>query len=335
MDVDMFGRRTFDEERVKILKFLVRQKIDSVFSDDIKPADPLKVFVKQEPHKISKIQEGRERLIQAVSLVDTMIDRILFGEMLRVASSPEMVGMTPCLVGWAPWHSGWRLIQKKFGDNSMSIDRKAWDWTVQEWLVSFWNIFLKEMHPGAPVWWSTLVDYRLDQLFYHAIFKFQDGLMVVQEHPGIMKSGCLLTLILNSVSQVYLHCVAMMRIGQEPTFNIPFCVGDDTIMNVMDCAQSYATALSTLCVVKEVEITNGFHEFVGFLFDKTGFYPAYFLKHIFAIRHVDEKEIESTMQNYQMLWYNSEFMLSIIRRVLFQISPSLVLSDRALRKLAG
>jgi len=39
--------------------------------------DPVRVFVKNEPHKLSKIQTGRVRLIMSVSIIDKMIEMLL------------------------------------------------------------------------------------------------------------------------------------------------------------------------------------------------------------------------------------------------------------------
>ena len=55
--------------------------------------DPIKVFVKQEPHKMSKIKQERYRLISGVSLVDTLVDRLLLQWLAQ--NVVEHVGETP------------------------------------------------------------------------------------------------------------------------------------------------------------------------------------------------------------------------------------------------
>lgn len=125
MYVDELGNRRYDTFRVSALEFMVRERWNALGK-----SDPLKVFVKQEPHKMAKIQEGRYRLISAVSLVDTMIDRILFRTMWAKALSKPL--RTPSAVGWVPLSGGWRSIRQMLPGRTVAIDKSAWDWTVQE-----------------------------------------------------------------------------------------------------------------------------------------------------------------------------------------------------------
>ena len=39
--------------------------------------DPIRVFVKNEPHSSKKLEEGRVRLIMSVSIVDQLVERVL------------------------------------------------------------------------------------------------------------------------------------------------------------------------------------------------------------------------------------------------------------------
>lgn len=323
--VDDFGMKVYDEERVAMLYYLVKERFDYMLNTNRIESDPIKVFIKQEPHKLSKLEEQRYRLIHGVSLVDCMIDRVLFGAMMRTASSPLNVLRTPCVVGWNPTRGGWRALVSKFTEGGFSIDRSAWDFTVQEWLVEMWQDFIIDMHPNAPSWWVTMVKHRFTALFYMARFKFSDGVEVQQELPGIMKSGCLLTLLLNSVAQSIVHSVVMKRLGRDPLENTPWCAGDDTIMHPCSYADSYHAELSRLCIVKEAEITQGYTEFIGFLFNSSGFIPAYWKKHLYQLRHLDQGIESEAIVSYQYLWYNWPPVLKYIQDFAFRISPSLVL----------
>lgn len=334
MTTDERGQRIFNEERLSILRFLVEDRWAAIVSGEEPPADPLRVFVKQEPHKIEKIEDGRMRLIQAVSLVDTMIDRILFGEMARKATAPQNVLTTPCTVGWSQMNGGWKLLRSKYPHGAVSIDRKAWDWTVRGWLVDFWERFLISLHPGAPEWWQKAVRYRMTQLFREARFMFSDGVLIVQPEPGIMKSGCLLTLILNSVSQTILHVMAMSALGLDPMESLPLSCGDDTIQSWFKDIDKYVEQLSKYCIVKEAERTTDYIEFVGFIFDNTGFTPAYWAKHLFVLAHTDLSVLKDTLVSYMYNYYNEPGMLSFIRSMMFRIDPSAVLSDEELRAVA-
>lgn len=322
---DDHGDRTYDAGRLQMLKSLCLQRYQRLLHDGLE-ADPLKVFVKQEPHKESKLAEGRYRLISGVSLVDTVIDRILFGPMMRRILSPANVLRTPCAVGWAPNRGGWRYLATYYRDG-FSIDRKAWDWTVCEWLVVIWEQFLKNLHPDHPAWWAGLVTKRFTSLFYTAVFSFPDGQLVQQASPGIMKSGCLLTLLLNSVGQSVLHILAQLRLGKDPLDNMPMAMGDDTLQRPFDYMEPYAEKLAEMALVKEAEYTHGYCEFAGFIINVNGYYPAYWKKHLYMLRHVDPTVIREVLTQYQMLWYLEPNMLSYIRGITWKINPEWVLSD--------
>lgn len=325
---DDHGNRTYDETRLTLVKQLAKQRYLDLLNGTL-ISDPLKVFVKQEPHKIEKIREGRYRLIMGVSLIDTIVDRVIFGELLRTASRPSNILRTPCAVGWAPNRGGWRFISM-FTRDGFSIDRKAWDWTVTEWLVQIWEQFIKDLHPDHPNWWSNLVSIRFTCLFYSARFNFPDGQLIQQDTPGIMKSGCLLTLLLNSVGQTILHVLVHLRLKKNPYHNIPISMGDDTLQRPFDFMEPYAVELAKMALIKEAEYTHGYSEFIGFIYTKTGYYPAYWKKHLYQLRHLDPSVMRETLISYQMLWYHEPSMLKFIRGIAWKIDPSWVLTNQQL-----
>lgn len=61
------------------------------------------------------------------------------------------------------------------------VDKSAWDWTVQGWVVDAWKIALKRL---------CVAPERFVALFESAVFRFHDGTRVQQDGKGIMKSGC-------------------------------------------------------------------------------------------------------------------------------------------------
>lgn len=335
IDTDEQGNRVYDESRVAVLRYLTLERFNYMLENDFVDCDPIKIFIKQEPHKLRKLEEQRYRLIHGVSLVDCMLDRVLFGEMCRNASHPNHILKTPCVVGWNPMRGGWRALALEFPDGGLSIDRTAWDFTVQEWLVELWQDFLLDMHPNAPAWWQKMLRLRFTALFYSARFRFSDGVEIRQMIPGIMKSGCLLTLLLNSVGQTMVHAIVMHRLNLDPFENMPWCAGDDTLQHPCDYSDRYHEELDALCLIKEAEETKDYAEFVGFLFDKTGFYPSYWKKHLYQLRHLDPGVEMEALVSYQYLWYNWPPMLRLIQDFAFRVSPSLVIPHSLLRARAN
>lgn len=309
-----------DPTRVEYVRATVLERIEALRNDSY--ADPLKVFIKKEPHKISKIQDGRLRLISAVSLVDALVDRILFGWLLRRALST--VGKTPCLLGWSPVRGGWRYIYQRFGDRPVAcLDKSSWDWTVQKWLVQLWFKFVVGLAVNAPDWWLQLAAERFEHLFCTSNFFFADGTIVKQKHPGIMKSGCLLTLILNSVGQSLLHYVAALRLNMSPTRHQPISVGDDTTQISFEQLQEYVREIEKLgAKVKGFKVRN-WVEFCGFAFAGGTCIPAYWEKHLFKICYGN---IEDKITSYQAIYANEPVMFKYMNGIAASIDPGLVLS---------
>lgn len=312
-----------DPVRLRLVRLTVRQRFNELLAGN-DYADPIKVFVKPEPHKPEKMRQKRWRLISAVSLVDTMVDRVLFGWLGRQAL--QQVGKTPCLVGWSPIRGRWRLMQYAYENKPVCcLDKSSWDWTVQPYMVRLWKRFLKNMAVGAAPWWCDMVDRRFKMLFQEAEFKFSDGTIVKQAGGGIMKSGCYLTLLLNSVSQSMLHYLANYRLGKNPLSYQPHCVGDDTVQVSFPYLEDYVKQFEALgAKVKGFKVQH-WVEFCGFAFANNTCFPAYWQKHLYKLRFAPN--LEETLKMYQVLYANEPVMLKYLRAVARQLNPALVLSD--------
>nr|QQO81415.1 RNA-dependent RNA polymerase [Soybean thrips sobemo-like virus 7] len=293
-------------------------------------ADDLRVFVKPEPHKITKLEEGRLRLISAVSFVDTMVDRILFGWLADVALSSTW--KTPCMVGWSPIKGGWRAMANRFV-KPMALDRSAWDWTVQQWLVEAWLGFIFAVAIDPPDWWIAAVTDRFEMLFFHARFRFQDGTVIKQPRVGIMKSGCYLTLLLNSVSQVIIHAVAMLQLGLNPFRSMPLAFGDDTIQESEGLdVNTYIAELSKLGPkLKSPRIARDV-EFIGFLMGEK-FTPAYTSKHLYKLEY--SERLPEYLESMQCLYAHHPTMQAVLRRIAARRCPEVVLPTNYVLAFAG
>nr|QZZ63405.1 hypothetical protein [Nelson Sobemo-like virus 1] len=309
-----------DPDRYQLVRKTVYNRLMRLISqEDI--ADDIQVFVKQEAHKLSKIEEGRLRLISAVSLVDTLVDRILFSWIGRKAFIAP--GKTPCLVGWSPLRGGWKRMLNKYGNKqTLCLDKEAWDWTVPPFLVDCWLQTILELAQDPAEWWVTAVRQRFRMLFEKATFRFSDGTRVQQKTKGVMKSGCYLTILLNSMSQSMLHYYANMRMGKDPDENQPNTIGDDTVQLAFDEYPEYVRILESIGVkIKGAEIKN-FVEFAGFAFANNTVWPAYYKKHLFNAAH--SENLNEFLEQMQTLYINEPVMWNFFRRVAREINPDLL-----------
>nr|UNZ11822.1 putative RNA-dependent RNA polymerase [Tartas insect-associated virus] len=306
----------FDEGRVELLKQTVWYRFVQLLNGETS-CDTINVFVKPEPHSEQKAKENRWRLISAVSLVDTMIDRILFGWLGRV--SLETVGLTPCLVGWTPLYGGWKELARLYQGNSvLCLDKSAWDWTVPGWLVLLWLRFILEITAGASDWWKSLICFRFRMLFKEAVFRFSDGTIVFQCGLGIMKSGCFLTLILNSLGQSFVHYLANIRLGRAPKVGQPRSVGDDTVQKEPEDVESYVKEIQKMgFVVKGVD-PQDWVEFCGFGMTIETCVPLYWKKHLFKLQFASD--LGGVLRAYQVIYANVEHALAFFQKIAIKVS---------------
>lgn len=320
-DVFNYENEKCDPERVEMVKLAVMSRMQMMMQGTV-TYDDINVFIKPEPHKVAKIREGRWRLISAVSLIDTMIDRILLGWLTRQALNT--VGRTPCLAGWSPMRGGWRYMWHRFGNKPVvCLDKSSWDWTVQPYLVDLWLEFLLELPIGATVEWKHLLRCRFEALFRSPVFQFKDGTRVTQGVCGIMKSGCYLTLLLNSVGQSMAHYLAMIRCSLSPYLCQPVCIGDDTVQEEVPDLEAYVRALQSVgAKIKGAKVRN-WVEFAGFAFAKDTCVPAYWRKHLFSLQYGD---LALKLESYQYLYANEPVMFRLISDLAAQSHPELAMT---------
>lgn len=197
------------------------------------PPPTVRLFVKPEPHKIEKIQEGRLRLIWAMPLAYQLIHRFFFGPSLaaELANFEDI----PTKVGMAWVRGGAHRVYKSLDDGSdeiADVDKRSWDLSVPAWLIQMdcevrWRLCL---NPN-PIWEHCLRACYQSLLVSRVIFS--DGTILVQDVslPGIVRSGSMITISGNSRMQVILKvlfCVEEHKI-YDPVRHKLIAIGDDTL----------------------------------------------------------------------------------------------------------
>jgi len=263
--------------------------------------DPLKVFVKNEPHTAKKLSEGRYRLITCVSLVDQMVDRVLMYPWLFL--EVREVARLNSKNGWAPLPEGYRLLRKVFpADRSLAIDKTAWDWTMPAWVVAAYIEMRLSGCKGldddyANALWSRM--YFL--LGPGALYRLPSGEVVRQKVFGLQKSGGLPTLSLNGFAQRSQTLLALIRLGWKER-PVEWDLGDDVLMNVDwndEKVRLFVDELGkTGCLVKHALRSR---EFAGYKYEARHVNPLYPQRHRYTLRHVGEQE-QDLLQAYFMLY---------------------------------
>lgn len=278
--------------------------------------DPVRLFVKQEPHTASKLAEGRYRLISSVSLVDQIVERMLFGPQNRAEiamwdSIPSKPGMGLTLKSQA---------RKIFSDLAVKhtqcpayeADISGFDWTVQDW--ELWaDVEIRIKLCGAGVDLAQCMRNRF-YCFMNSVFQLSDGTLIQQCSPGVMKSGSYCTSSTNS----RIRCLMAEIIGS------PWCIamGDDSVEGYVENAKEKYDALGHKCKDYKVCESDGLSlRSVGFCshyIDSNGAYLTSWAKTLFKHLHSRDEEFS----DIEVELCNSPMWPSI-RRYLVQETPSL------------
>jgi hypothetical protein len=202
--------------------------------------DPLRIFIKQEPHSIEKAKQERWRLIFSVSFVDQLVGRVLHQDLNdamrdKLFSHYNMVGMN--LSGTEPqdhkvlWDY---LFGDKGPENPSSLDISGWDMSVLAEELLFESRVRKKQHRLQPGDWMARALDGLCHTEMRSVVVFSDGTALAQQLPGIQTSGKISTCHGNCVIRTGVG-LAMARIAGVHNYDIRV-MGDDSVETYVERA---------------------------------------------------------------------------------------------------
>lgn len=244
--------------------------------------DPVRVFVKQEPHKASKIAEGRVRLIMSVSLIDKMIEMILSRFICKLEIQNWRTIPSKPGIGFTPEMS--RLVYRDVANSPYPMsyaDVSGWDQSVKQWqIIDEAQALIKLCNNPSSDWAHLLI--LKAHLESESVYQFSDGLMVCPNFPGIVNSGKLRTSRGNSWMRVRLADL----IGSRKVL----AAGDDTVeATVADAPMKYAEYGIT---VKEYLPVKDTFEFCSHIYHEAGAYSVNRNKMIMNLLHNEFKDFK-------------------------------------------
>jgi len=242
--------------------------------------DPIKVFIKDEPHKLSKITSGKLRIISGCSLVDQIKTRLL----CKRQNKSEIANWesTPSKPGLGLHDDGLLIIEQvareffKHGKVA-ETDVSGWDWSVKDWELSM-DAEARRRLAGARK--GGLFDFLLRvhaHCVANSVFVTPDGCMFEQTIPGKQLSGDYNTSSTNSRMRVMASMLARVWSGRDPLVDGRVCVaamGDDSFEVSFAGLQEQLNAMGHVVrFVKENEVVEGL-AFCSQIFDgQGGAYP--------------------------------------------------------------
>lgn len=227
--------------------------------------DPVRCFVKAEPHKIEKVKEGRMRLIASVSLVDKMIEMMLHRTLHKLEVSnwrtiPSKPGIGFCKEMNDDVYD--YVIQKHADTKMCYADVSGWDWSVKAYMIEDCAEGEIRLCTNPSQVWQHLV--RAEAIKEaETVYQFSDGLLVAPDYKGVVNSGKYKTSRGNSWMRVYLgHMVGARHIC---------AAGDDSVESyVQDAVERYASLGFSIKDYQRVE--TGF-EFCSRWYERNRSYP--------------------------------------------------------------
>nr|QED21502.1 RNA-dependent RNA polymerase [Mycroft virus] len=274
LGADEFGG--YDDFQLQRLWYMVRMAMDG-------DMDYLhSCFLKEEPHKMSKVREDRWRLIIAFPLHIQILWHMMFDfindiEIEKAYEIPSQQGLRLHAGDWKIFLNQWKKKQLVAG-----ADKRAWDTTVLEWEV-WWEfeIMCRLVYGTNKLEWMRLARQLYHAAFVNARIMFSNGKIYLQVVGGWMKSGCVRTIHINSHLQIIEAAILAFELGLEITRNDIVSVGDDTLVKKLLALVEEYKRLGT--IVKSM--TWGI-EFVGLEFSEMGPQPLYLQKHLYNCMYI-------------------------------------------------
>lgn len=198
-------------ERLKVLATTPNIcKMSATELVQIGAVDPVRSFIKREPHSRRKFRSKRWRLIFAVSIVDQLVERILCSkqnktEILNWNTCPSAPGLSLSKDDELSqlYQRVMDLAQRK---RFAEADVTGWDWSMKEWelkLEAEMRIELGNLSPLA----ATIMRARF-HCVSRSVYAFPDGDMFILPGGGVQLSGTYNTSSTNSRIRVLVALLA-------------------------------------------------------------------------------------------------------------------------------
>lgn len=262
----------------------------------------LRVFVKPEPHKISKVYSKRWRLILASPLCVQVAWHMLFDYLND--KEIDNAYFIPSQQGAVLVKGGWKMFRQQWIDSGVvyGLDKSAWDWTAPLWAIYLDLELRARLCRGRRLGeWEQHATYLYDRMFKDPYLVLSDGTQFRQTVPGVVKSGCVSTISLNSHCQVFLHIQYSLALGL-PIHPLPKCCGDDTLQSELhihnlDVYERFG--------VKIKSVSHGL-EFMGHSITEHGPVPMYVHKHFKKLQFVDEQLLPEYLDSMARMYAHSD-----------------------------
>lgn len=312
-------------------KYTVEGFAEVVLRDWDEPVVEVKTFVKNEAMKKAKIEKGMPRIVAGMPLHKTVKNNAVFGPLAEnmVAewkNSPVKYAFNPQRAGDIA-HLANVFKRRRVHES----DKPQWDYSYFLYIADGVNRVVKELavRPDGMseedfVEFLADVDSCFREVFHDAVYRCTNGNVFRAIMDGIMKSGWFFTIGGNSMGQILLHVLALIRCGcsDEEILSPSFAIvagGDDVLQTFPDDfdVQSYWDNLQTLGFkVEERKVHDSFDqcEFFSNKFELVDgqwtYKPVRFTKHIAHLSVVKTADLAGALASHMLnhVWDTKKFL---------------------------
>lgn len=230
----------FEQLGMDALVAMVTERIHDLLAaaDPRYVSDPIRLFIKREPHKKSKAVDKRWRLIWGVSLVDNIIDRLLYT--IPLQKEIENCASIPSKPGYSFKYGGTDKMVRQYGatrsDKWRSFDAKSFDISAPEWglrlsrTVTSRLCLTRATNDTLFQKWEALSVAR-DEACLFGSFVFSNGVVCRKTKACIQPSGRLTTIKANCMIVVGSRFCYDISKGEVPDPMSIIAMGDDTVQD--------------------------------------------------------------------------------------------------------
>jgi hypothetical protein len=290
----------------------------------------LKCFIKAEPTKVDKLERDMPRIVTGMPLHKTIKNNCVFAPFAEA-----LVGgwkKSPVKYAFNPQRPGdiAHLASQFAGRRVVESDKSNWDYNYFEYLFQLVEAVVVDLAAQPEDMSDSDFDaYKEDiiscfkEVVDNATYRCTNGECFRPERSGCMKSGWLLTIAANSIGQLMIHVLALMRMGltdeqiMSPDYAI--VVGGDDVLQTFPpefSTDAYRAELQSLGFnVTDFKVRDGFEgcEFFSNEFKHQDgvwqFFPTRFTKHVAHLRVTKISDLASSLSSHMLnhVWNTKKF----------------------------
>jgi hypothetical protein len=281
-----------------------------------------KVFIKNEPTKPHKIKAGKPRIIVG-NPVTKMIKHAAIAKELAFSVVKNWKN-TPIKYPFAPNKPGHCEHLQRWFKGLPSIDesdKKEWDYHFFKYLFDICQRVVKglavqdtDMSDEEFAQWKADVDKMFDEMVSTFEYRSPTGEILRSFFEGIMKSGWFLTILVNSIAQLVLNDLILIRMNytDDEILSRKFAigVGGDDVMQAFPrefCRETYKKEGEKLGFKIDLKTHESFDgvEFFSNKFKVIGdnyveYYPCNFAKCISNMRNTKTEDLAGALSSHMI-----------------------------------